>query len=125
MGDSKLKSLKGNDLLMGMPDSWFFIISAVILTAGWMGILPSGMVGGFALFMSLGYLIRYVYWKIPLIKNTLGLASISLTCAIIQYFGIWPENIVDTMSEFVNGGCDFLSWFIAALIVGNILGMNR
>lgn len=125
MGDSKLKSLKGNDLLMGMPDIWFFIISAVILTAGWMGILPSGMVGGFALFMSLGYLIRYVYWKIPLIKNTLGLASISLTCAIIQYFGIWPENIVDTMSEFVNGSCDFLSWFIAALIVGNILGMNR
>ena len=51
MGDSKLKSLKGNDLLMGMPDIWFFIISVVILTAGWMGILPSGMVGGFALFI--------------------------------------------------------------------------
>ena len=60
-----------------------------------------------------------------LIKNTLGLASIGLTCAIIKHFGLWPENIVETMPNFIQGDTDFLSWFIAALITGSILGMNR
>lgn len=125
MGKCARNELRGNELLMGMPDIWFFIIAAVIIGAGFMNLLPEGMVGGFALLMSLGYFIRYVYWKIPLIKNTLGLAAVSLTCAIIGYLGLWPENIVETASSFVSGGSDFLSWFIAALIVGNILGMNR
>ena len=115
----------GNRFLMDMPTAWFMILSLIIVGAGFLGKLPTSMVGGFALFMSLGYLIRFVYWKVPLIKNTLGLASIGLTCAIIKHFGLWPENIVETMTNFIQGDTDFLSWFIAALITGSILGMNR
>lgn len=93
----------GNRFLMDMPTAWFMILSLIIVGAGFLGKLPTSMVGGFALFMSLGYLIRFIYWKVPLIKNTLGLASIGLTCAIIKHFGLWPENIVETMTNFIQG----------------------
>ena len=44
----------GNRFLMDMPTAWFMILSLIIVGAGFLGKLPTSMVGGFALFRSLG-----------------------------------------------------------------------
>ena len=63
----------GNRFLMDMPTAWFMILSLIIVGAGFLGKLPTSMVGGFALFMSLGYLIRFIYWKVNVFIKSLVL----------------------------------------------------
>ncbi|MEJ7207606.1 2-hydroxycarboxylate transporter family protein, partial [Staphylococcus epidermidis] len=44
--------------------------------------------------------------------------------AFLATFGILPANVIDTTKDFVSNMW-FLDYYIAALITGSILGMNR
>ncbi|NLH55055.1 MAG: 2-hydroxycarboxylate transporter family protein [Acholeplasmataceae bacterium] len=145
----KLASYK----LYGMPWYYFAIFALVILVVTYVPIglkgedfmvksnLPAGMLGMFGLMIVLGTIFNEIGEKTPIIRSYLGggaIVTIFATSALV-YFKLLPSDIVSTsineatgavsvagtMRNFFATGGGFLDWYIAALITGSILGMNR
>lgn len=112
--------------LMGINIGTFAVLTAVVLTAVYMGVLPKGMVGAFPLMMIVGALLNEIGNRTPLVKDYLGggpIVIIFASAALVTY-GVLPEYSKDIMVSFMKGE-SFLSFYIAALITGSILGMDR
>lgn len=113
--------------IMGMSLPMFTILTAIVLIAVYMGKLPSGMVGAFPVMMILGAILNELGNKTPIIKDYFGGGPIVIifgTAALFTY-NIIPEATGTIMIDFMKGGSTFLSFYIAALITGSILGMDR
>ncbi|HWP51758.1 MAG TPA: 2-hydroxycarboxylate transporter family protein [Clostridia bacterium] len=114
------------DNVMGMPPLWFGICAVVVLASAWMGLLPKDMIGGFAVCMVLGHTMFFIGVNIPFIRKSVGgMFMVALGLGILKYFGVWPENLLDTANGFINGSTNFITFYICGLICGSILGMNR
>jgi len=112
--------------IMGMNVGIFAVLSAVTLAAVYMGALPKGMVGALPLMMIVGAVLNELGNRTPLVKDYLGggpIVIIFASAALVTY-GVLPEYFKDIMVSFMKGE-SFLSFYIAALISGSILGMNR
>lgn len=113
--------------IMGISAPLFIVVAAVVFAAIYMNILPSGMVGAFPAMMVIGAVLNLIGNKTPVIKDYLGGGPIVVifgTAALFTY-NILPESTGTIMIDFMKGGSTFLSFYIAALITGSILGMNR
>ncbi len=90
------------------------------------GKLPHTIVGAISVLVILGNFLHYLGNKIPIIKSYLGGGSVFciFASAFLATFGVLPTNVVSTTKDFVNN-MGFLDFYIAALITGSILGMNR
>ncbi|AOY77770.1 2-hydroxycarboxylate transporter family protein [Clostridium formicaceticum] len=112
--------------IMGISLPLFGLITAGVLTATYMEVLPAGMIGAFALMMVLGLILNEIGNHLPIVKDYLGGGSIVIifgSAALVTY-NVLPESAVEIMSNFMRGE-GFLDFYIAALITGSILGMNR
>ncbi len=112
--------------IMGLSLPNFGIISAVLFIAVYMGVLPKGMIGAIPMMMVLGAILNEIGNKTPIIKDYFGGGPIVIifgSAALVTY-GILPEASVLIMKNFTKSE-GFLSFYIAALITGSILGMNR
>ncbi|QUH27072.1 2-hydroxycarboxylate transporter family protein [Serpentinicella alkaliphila] len=112
--------------IMGMSIQLFAIITSVVLIATYMEVLPKGMIGAFALMMVIGAIFNEIGSRLPIVKDYLGGGPIVIifgSAALVTY-GILPEYSSAIMSNFMRGE-GFLDFYIAALITGSILGMNR
>lgn len=121
-GKNNLKDYR----ILGMPIILFCIIAAVLTAAVCWNKLPGGMIGAFLLMMVLGEVLNIVGDNTPIIKTFFGggpIVIIFASCAL-AYYHILPEAILKNISTFMKGG-GFLDFYIAALITGSILGMNR
>lgn len=112
--------------IMGMSLPVFGIVSAVIFTGAYLDILPKGMIGAFALMMILGAILGEIGNNLPIVKSYLGGGPIVIIfgSAALVMFKVFPEAAIENMDTFMKGG-GFLDFYIAALITGSILGMNR
>jgi CCS family citrate carrier protein len=111
--------------IMGMP-AWFFVVASVIvIISSYAGILPGGMIGAFAYMMALGAVAGLLGNNIPIVKDYLGGGPIVAIfgSAFMVYIGVMPEGTINVVTDFMKGG-GFLSFYIAALICGSILGMD-
>lgn len=101
-------------------------ISALVFITMYLGILPGGMIGAFAIMMVFGGLFNVIGNNMPIVKTYLGGGAIVciFASAFLVYFGIIPEKVVENVNSFMNS-VGFLNFYIAALITGSILGMNR
>ncbi|GAA0181034.1 2-hydroxycarboxylate transporter family protein [Clostridium sediminicola] len=111
--------------ILGMP-AWFFAVACVIiLISSYMGKLPGGMIGAFAYMIALGTIAGILGNNTPIIKDYLGGGPIVAIfgSAFMVYLGIMPEATINVVTDFMKGG-GFLSFYIAALICGSILGMD-
>ena len=63
--------------LYGMPFPYFLLITAVVLGATFMGVLPTGMAGAFALMIVLGAILQEVGDKTPILRSYLGGGAIA------------------------------------------------
>ena len=130
-----------------LPWLIFLIITAVVLLATYLGVLPKGMAGCFVFMIVVGEILAWIGDHTPIIKDYLGGGAIVVIfgSALLVYFGLIPAATKDAAGELVynmklpfgdldlvgnigtffktTGG--FLDWYIAALITGSILGMNR
>lgn len=112
--------------LYGMPWPYFFIFSLTVLAATFMGKLPAGMIGAFPLMIVLGVVFNLIGDKTPIISTFLGGGAIVVIfgSASLSTFGLMPEAALANMTQFMKGG-GFLDFYIASLITGSIMGMNR
>ncbi|TCO68990.1 2-hydroxycarboxylate transporter family protein [Marinisporobacter balticus] len=122
---TKLNENKGFQI-MGISLPVFSVLTVVILVATFMGALPKGMIGAFPLMMIVGAILNEVGNRLPIVKDYLGGGAIIVifgSAALVTYGGL-PETSKEIMTNFMKGE-GFLSFYIAALITGSILGMNR
>lgn len=147
------KQKLANYKLYGMPWYYFAIFAVIVLLVTYVPLgfsgadfmkktnLPSGMLGMFALMIVLGTIFNEIGEKTPIVRTYLGggaIVTIFATSALV-YFKLLPTPIVSTsinettgavsvsgsMNSFFATTGGFLDWYIAALITGSILGMNR
>ncbi|MDR2486993.1 MAG: 2-hydroxycarboxylate transporter family protein [Clostridiales Family XIII bacterium] len=112
--------------IYGMPWHCFLLFSAVVLAATYIGVLPAGMIGAFPLMIVIGAVFGLLGDKTPFINTFLGGGPILVIfgSAALVTFGILPETYIENMTNFMKTE-GFLDFYIAALITGSILGMNR
>lgn len=91
-----------------------------------MGKLPLNLLGITFMLILLGHLFYWIGQNLPIFKTYLGGGSVFtlLAAALLNTFGIIPKNVVTATANFMQGW-GFLDFYIAALICGAILGMNR
>ena len=132
--------------LFNLPLPVFGIITLVTIAATYLGVLPAGMAGCFLFMIVLGTILGWIGDHTPIIKDYLGGGAIVCIfgSALLVYFGILPAaktvdgetlynmtlpfgklDLVGSINKFFKGDGAFLDWYIAALITGSILGMNR
>jgi len=129
-----------------LPWPVFLIITVVTILATYLGVLPVNMTGCFLFMIVLGTILGWIGDHTPIIKSYLGGGAIVCIfgSALLVYFGILPAaktidgetiynmtlplgklDLVGGITKFFKGDGAFLDWYIAALITGSILGMNR
>ena len=132
--------------LFNLPWYIFLIIAVVTFGATYLGVLPKGMAGCFIFMIVLGTILGWIGDHTPIIKSYLGGGAIVCIfgSALLVYFGILPAantvdgetiynmtlpfgklDLVGNIGTFFKTEGGFLDWYIAALITGSILGMNR
>ncbi len=124
-GPSRLRALL-NLRLSGMSLPVYLLVSALILFAAVWEILPTNMVGALAIMMVLGSLFNLIGAKTPIIRSYLGGGAVFCIFAssALATFGLLPESVTQNCTTFMNE-VGFLDFYIAALICGSILGMDR
>lgn len=118
--------MEKNFRLAGLEMKYFVTISIMLFSAVYMEVLPKGMIGALPLLMVIGAVLDYVGNKTPFVKDYLGGGPIVIifASAAFVYYGVFPKATTDIISGFMNAQ-GFLDFYIAALITGSILGMNR
>jgi len=122
--NSELK--KESFKLMGIEMKFFIPMTIIVIGAMYLGALPKGMLGAFPLLMILGCIFNEIGNRTPIIKDYFGggpIVAIFASAALITYRVI-PESAEGIIASFMKGE-GFLNFYIAALITGSILGMNR
>lgn len=114
-----------DEKLFGLPLPFFAVVSVIVIGAGMLGKLESkSLICGGAVCMVVGYWLSFIADKVGIIRKTIGLAFVSITAAVLVYFNLVPENMLTPASAFMND-TNFLAFYIAALLCGSILGMDR
>ncbi len=111
--------------IASLPLLVFALVAAVLVVAMFLGVLPEGMIGAFALIMVVGGLFAFVGDHTPIVKDYLGgapLVCVFGAAALVQ-FHVLPEAVTDNVKRFMKDD-GFLNFYIAALITGSILGMD-
>ena len=121
-----------------LPWPIFAIVTVLVLGAAYLGVLPTGMTGCFAFMIVLGTIFNWVGDHTPIIKSYLGGGAVVCIfgAGLLVYFHLIPDGTFDVplkekfdlvkgINSFFKGDGGFLDWYIAALITGSILGMNR
>jgi malate:Na+ symporter len=89
------------------------------------GKAPSDILMNIALLATGGFLCGEIGKRVPILRN-LGFAAILATFvpSYLKYAGLLPAPLVKSVTEFTDSS-NFLYLFIASIIVGSILGMDR
>ena len=127
-----------NLTFFNLPWPIFAIIAVIVFGATYLGVLPKGMAGCFVFMIVLGTILGWIGDHTPIIKSYLGGGAIVCIfgSALLVYFKLLPAgdnmklpfgdlDLVGSIGSFFKGDGGFLDWYIAALITGSILGMNR
>ena len=108
-----------------VPLPVYIVLSTVILITAYLQQLPVNMLGGFAVILTMGWLLGTIGANIPVIKNFGGPAIMSLLVpSILVFFNLINDNVLKS-ADMLMKQANFLYFYIACLVCGSILGMNR
>ena len=146
------KSKKQPFRLFGMDWRYFLVFAVIVLVTLYVPInikgedvwvktnLPGAMLGCFSLMILLGAVFNEIGNRTPIVKSYLGGGAIVciFAASAMVYFNLFPSSLVlatpkegaatgisGNMYTFFASTGGFLDWYIAALICGSILGMNK
>ncbi len=119
---TKLKTTK----IYGIPLPIYLLLFAVTVIAMKADCLPGGMIGALLVLMLFGGLFHLIGEHLPIVRSYLGGGTVfcifgSAACA---YFHVFPDSVKENIDTFINT-TGFLNLFIATIIVGSILSMDR
>lgn len=103
----------------------YVILAIIIFLAAYFHQLPNNMLGGFAVIMIIGMFLGDIGHKIPILKSVGGPAILSLFVPSLLVFFEVISPAALAASETLMRTANFLYFYIAALVAGSILGMNR
>lgn len=123
---STIPQKKWMDFKVGsVPLPVYIVMAAIIVLAGVMQQLPVNMLGGFAVILTLGWLLGTIGANIPIVKNFGGPAILSLLVpSILVFYNAMNPNVLKA-ADMLMKQANFLYFYIACLVCGSILGMNR
>ncbi|MGL4676126.1 MAG: 2-hydroxycarboxylate transporter family protein [Brevinema sp.] len=112
--------------LFGMSPILFFGFFTVVLLAHFTGRIPNNVLGALALCFSLGIFFGEIGDRIPIWKDWIGGGAIFafFGASILEYLGFFSERELILMDNFMNN-TDFLNLYIATLITGSVLSLER
>ena len=133
--------------LFNMPWKYFAAFAALVLLATMLGVLPGGMAGCFAFMIVFGAVLQEVGDRLPIVRSFLGGGAIVIIFGMgylryMDFFGVfdlftgiiakapadgatYTSVLMKNIDAFFKPAGAFLDFYIAALITGSILGMNR
>lgn len=124
-GGQSFLSKIGNYKIGIIPLPLYVVLAAIILGASYRGTLPNDMIGGFAVIMIMGILLGDLGMKIPILKDIGGPAILALLVpSILVFFNLINPAAMDAAHTLMETS-NFLYLYIAILVAGSILGMNR
>jgi CCS family citrate carrier protein len=108
-----------------IPLPVFVLMGVLILVFVATGKISSEISMAIVVFSFFGFLCAEIGKRIPVIRN-IGAAAIFATFipSALVYYKVLPEPIIKMTTEFTKSS-NFLYLFIASIIVGSILSMNR
>ncbi len=109
-----------------LPWKIFAILAAIVLVSAALGTLPKGLIGAFSFMIVVGAILNEIGNRLPIVKSYLGGGPIVIIfgSAALIYWGVIKGPLKENITTFMTSG-GFLDFYIAALITGSILGMNR
>lgn len=112
--------------LYGMEWYIFAFFAVVILVSAWMGIIPNQLIGAVAVMFTLGIILGEIGERIPIWNKYCGGGAILafLVCGLLTFKGVMPESVIEISEGWMND-YSFLNLFIAFLVVGSLLGLDR
>lgn len=112
--------------IYGMEWYIFAFFGVVVLLAIHFGIVPNQLIGAIAVMFTLGIILGEVGERIPIWNKYCGGGAILafLVCGLLTYKGIMPDNVIEISKGWMND-YSFLNLFIAFLVVGSLLGLDR
>lgn len=112
--------------VFGMPIGLFFAFFAIVLLAHFTGRIPNNILGALALCFALGIFFGEIGDRLPIWKEWIGGGAIFafFGASVLEYIGFFSENELKLMNNFMNQ-TDFLDLYIATLITGSVLSLER
>ena len=124
-----------------LPGKYFAIFAVIVLLATMLGVLPGGMAGCFAFMIVCGAILQEIGDRLPIVRSLLGGGPIVIIFGMgylryMNFFGVFDmfsgiigkgdtASLMKNIDTFFKPAGAFLDFYIAALITGSILGMNR
>ncbi|ASA56761.1 2-hydroxycarboxylate transporter family protein [Vibrio gazogenes] len=104
----------------------FALSAAVILLATIQNKMPTGIIGAIGVMAVVGYILNVIGDKTPILNQFFGGGAIAIIFGSSYLFhsDFMPQQIAGSITTFMKSG-GFLSFFIASLVTGSILGMER
>lgn len=123
--NTKAPSVFKQEKIYGLPFAKFAILGAIVLIAAYTGKLVTEYYGIIAYLMVVGGVFFYVGGKIPIFNDYMGGATVLplFGASAMVLLGLVPEPIKKGVGNFMAGG--FQNLYIAAILVGSILSLNR
>jgi malate:Na+ symporter len=108
-----------------MPLPLYVVVAIVVIAAAFVKKLPADMIGGFACIMVMGFLLGDIGSRIPGLRMIGGSAILCLfvPSAMLGYKVLHPEMLKSITAVMKTS--NFLYLYIACLVTGSMLGMNR
>ncbi len=112
--------------IFGLPLPLYAFMFAVMLIAHMTDTIPDNIVGGFGFMFVVGALFGELGKRLPIFNKYIGGAPVMifLVAAWFVHAGLLTQNEIDTVTAVMKK-TDFLDLFIAVLITGSILAVNR
>ena len=128
--------------IFSLPPKYFALFAVVVLLAAMLGVLPAGMAGCFAFMIVCGAILQEVGDNLPIVNTFLGGGPVVIIFGMgflryMNFFGVFDvisgligktgftKILMTNIDTFFKPAGAFLDFYIAALITGSILGMNR
>ena len=125
-----------------LKSKYFALFAVIVLLSAMLGVLPGGMAGCFAFMIVCGAVLQEIGDHLPIVNTFLGGGPVVIIFGMgylryVNFFGIFDlfsgligkagftEILMKNIDTFFKPSGAFLDFYIAALITGSILEMNR
>ena len=130
--------------IFNLQPKYFALFAVIVLLSAMLGVIPPGMAGCFAFMIVCGAILQELGDHLPIVNTFLGGGPVVIIFGMgflryMNFFGIfdlfsgliakggagYTATLMKNIDTFFKPAGAFLDFYIAALITGSILGMNR